>query len=83
MEFINRLSSGEDVSRRSLARVLSPEQLANLDANWLNEKSTRNQKLSVMVFSLASCAATYHGARQDVGTGVEKLGGWIKPDEKK
>jgi hypothetical protein len=44
MVLINRLSSGEDVSRRSLARVLSPEQLANLDANWLTEKSTRNQK---------------------------------------
>lgn len=44
MELINRLSSGEDVSRRSIARVLSPEQLANLDANWFTEKSTRNQK---------------------------------------
>ncbi len=39
--------------------------------------------LSAMVLSLASCAATYQGARQDVGTGVEKLGGLIKPDEKK
>jgi predicted small secreted protein len=39
--------------------------------------------LGAMASSLASCAATYQGARQDVGTGVEKLGGWIKPDEKK
>ena len=39
--------------------------------------------LRAMVLSLASCAATYQGARQDVGTGVEKLGGLIKPDEKK
>ena len=37
---------------------------------------------SATVLSLASCAATYQGARQDVRTGVEKLGGWIKPDEK-
>ena len=39
--------------------------------------------LSAMVLSVASCAATYQGARQDVGTGFEKLGGWIKPDEQK
>lgn len=39
--------------------------------------------LTAMVCSLASCAATYEGARKDVGTGVEKLGGWIKPDQKK
>ena len=33
--------------------------------------------LGAMVLSLASCAATYQGARQDVGTGVEKLGGCV------
>lgn len=39
--------------------------------------------LSVIALFLASCSATYQGARQDVGTSVEKLGGWIKPDQKK
>ena len=39
--------------------------------------------LSAMVLSLASCAATLQGAREDVGTGVEKLAAWIKPVEKK
>lgn len=33
--------------------------------------------VAVFIFTLAGCA-TYEGARQDVGTGVEKLGDWIK-----
>jgi predicted small secreted protein len=38
--------------------------------------------VAALVFSLASCA-TYEAARQDVGAGVEKVGGWIKSDSKK
>jgi predicted small secreted protein len=33
------------------------------------------------VCSLTACA-TVDGARTDIGTGVEKIGSWIKPGEK-
>jgi predicted small secreted protein len=32
---------------------------------------------AILIATLTACA-TYDGARQDVGTGVEKLGDWIK-----
>ena len=38
---INRLDAGEDVSRSSLARVLTPKQMADLDEDWKAEKSAR------------------------------------------
>ena len=38
--------------------------------------------VSCLALALTGCA-TYEGARQDVGTGVEKIGDWIKPDTKK
>jgi hypothetical protein len=37
---------------------------------------------AVLILTLVGCA-TYEGARQDVGTGVGKLGDWIKSDPKK
>ena len=38
---INRLDSGEDVSRSSLARVLTPEQMVGLDDAWKAEMASR------------------------------------------
>lgn len=38
---INRLDAGEDVSRSSLARVLTPEQMTGLDESWKAEKALR------------------------------------------
>ncbi len=38
---MNRLEADEDVSRSSLARVLTPKQMADLDENWETEKESR------------------------------------------
>ena len=38
---INRLDAGEDVSRSSLARVLTPEQMIGLDDAWKVEMASR------------------------------------------
>ena len=38
--------------------------------------------VSFLALALTGCA-TYEGARQDVGSGVEKIGDWIKPDTQK
>ena len=40
---INRLDAGEDVSRSSLARVLTPEQMVGLDESWKAEKASRKK----------------------------------------
>ena len=40
---INRLEAGEDVSRGSLSRVLTPEQMADLDEGWKSEQVYRKQ----------------------------------------
>ena len=40
---ISRLESGEDVSRSSLARVLTPEQMVGLDESWKTERASRNE----------------------------------------
>lgn len=40
---INRLDAGEDVSRSSLARVLTPVQMAGLDESWKAEKVSRKK----------------------------------------
>lgn len=41
LELITRLESGEEVSRRSIARVLTPEQIADLDEGWKAEKLSK------------------------------------------
>lgn len=41
IQLISRLEVGEDVSLRSLARVLTPEQMAELNADWEAEKRSR------------------------------------------
>ena len=40
---IDRLDCGEDVSRSSLARVLKPEQMGDLDESWKAEKISRKK----------------------------------------
>jgi hypothetical protein len=40
---INRLDAGEDVSRSSLARVLTPEQMVGLDESWKTERASRKE----------------------------------------
>jgi hypothetical protein len=41
MLLINRLEAGEEVSRGSLSRVLTPEQMADLDKGWKAEQVSR------------------------------------------
>jgi hypothetical protein len=43
MLLINRLEAGEEVSRGSLSRVLTPEQMADLDEGWKAEQVYRKQ----------------------------------------
>ena len=43
VQLISRLEAGEDVSRSSLARVLTPEQMADLDESWKTEKASRKE----------------------------------------
>ena len=43
VHLINRLESSEDVSRGSLSRVLTPEQMADLDEGWKSEQVYRKQ----------------------------------------
>jgi hypothetical protein len=40
---INRLDAGEDVSRSSLARVLTPKEMSSLDEGWKAEKASRKK----------------------------------------
>lgn len=40
---MSRLEAGEDVSRSSLARVLTPEQMVGLDESWRAEKASRKE----------------------------------------
>ena len=41
-QLLERLSAGEDVSRRDLARVLTKQQFQALDQSWQDEQASRS-----------------------------------------